>query len=210
MNLITRKNFLRALYLFALAWLAVPPVQAANDFLVNIIGTSPTQALLSYTAPTTNPCTVQVSESNNYTPLVHDVDPALFSGANLDSRANSVTSATQRIFLAGKRAIELASDGRKYSRALQQGTLHYFQITCGSKVASGSFTTKTAPFGATYHDLLPMNADGTYNFPDTSKTDRNEQIVDSQTGVLMKHVNLPADNSVNSTPWPTAGGFGRF
>jgi len=41
---------------------------------VTVITTN-TQALLSYSAPNNNACTVKVSESASFTPLVHDVNP---------------------------------------------------------------------------------------------------------------------------------------
>ena len=124
-------------------------------------------------------------------------------------RPGALTSGTARIFLIGTRKVELALDGQKYSRALQQGTLHYYRVTCGTSVASGTFTTKILPFGATYQDLMPMNPDGTYNFPSTPLT-RNYHIVDPQTGVLLNRVTLPADNVGFYPPWTSSGGFGSF
>ena len=65
-----------------------------------------TQAILAYRAPDTNPCSVEVSESQSYRPLAHDVDPALFAGSNLDSRPEATVSGLQRVFVAGKRRAE--------------------------------------------------------------------------------------------------------
>ena len=176
---------------------------------VTVNSTSPTQAILSYAAASTDACTVEVSESSSYTPLVHDVDGNLFPGANLDSRAGTLISGTYRILLVGTRSIQTASDSSNYSRALQQNTLHYYRVTCNGQVTTGTFTTKILPFGATYQDLMPLNVDGTYNFPTTSATNRSEVIVDSQTGVILKRINLPSDNGPNSAPFPTYAGFGE-
>src|SRR5438309_2003532 len=51
---------------------------------VSVAGVTNTQAILTWTAPDAQPCTVQISESANLTPLVHDVDSAIFPGSNLD------------------------------------------------------------------------------------------------------------------------------
>lgn len=181
----------------------------ANSLTVSVYPASPTQAIISYVAPDSAACVVEVSESGSYSPLVHDVDGSLFPGANLDSRAGTLTAGGRRIFLAGTRTIQTAANTNKYSRALQQNTLHYYRVTCGSQVITGTFTTKILPFGATYQDLPPTNPDGTYNYPSYSNTDRTEKIVDSQTGVLLQRVSLPSDNTYNSAPWSTAGGFGE-
>src|SRR5690242_15405440 len=92
---------------------------------VTVSATSPTQAILSYVAPDSQACTVEVSESATYTPLVHDVDPAIFAGGNLDSRTpGALSSGTSRVFLVGARIIGRSSfpaggDFPLYSRALQ-------------------------------------------------------------------------------------------
>ncbi len=172
--------------------------------------TSPTQAVLAYRAPDSNPCGIEVSESPTYYPLVHDVNSILFPGSNLDSRAGALSAGLTRIVVVGARVNAVAADGRTYSRALQQNTVHYYRITCSSQTAAGTFTTKVLPFGATYQDLLPLKGDGTYNWPSTSATDRTETIVDSQTGVLIRRVNLPSDNAPSSAPFPQSGGFDIF
>src|SRR5262245_50251670 len=62
-----------------------------------------TQIVLSYTAPDSNPCTIEASESPTYAPPVNDLNPALFAGANVDNRTGSLTSSTSRIVVIGKR-----------------------------------------------------------------------------------------------------------
>src|ERR1035438_6769106 len=106
---------------------------------LQVRGVTSTQAILAYRAPDTNPCSVEVSESPSYSPLAHDVDPALFAGSNLDNRPDTTASGPQRVFVAGKRRAEKAANGRWYSRALQSFTTHYFRITCSASQATGTF-----------------------------------------------------------------------
>ena len=80
-----------------------PPVS------VTVTGTTATQAILSYTAPDSSACSVKVSTSGSYFPLVYDVDPSIFSGSNLDSRAGSISIGLARIFVAGTRTVQAAS-----------------------------------------------------------------------------------------------------
>ncbi len=84
-----------------------------------------TQAVIRYIAPNQSACSVQISESSSLTPLVHDVDPVLFPGSNLDTRVGTTTNptSTERVFVAGKRDAETASDGKRYSRALNAAFL---------------------------------------------------------------------------------------
>ena len=63
-----------------------PRVARGNAFHVSVVGTTNTQAVLSYSAPNASACTVKVSQQPSFTALVHDVDPALFPGADQDTR----------------------------------------------------------------------------------------------------------------------------
>ena len=133
----------KGLILFSFPLLALAPgVLAQSVITPRVVGTTSTQAVISYTAPDTNACTIVVSESPTLSPVVHDVDATLFTGANLDSRQADLNNGQQRIFVAGKRQSDLALNGKLYSRALQVSTQHYFQVTCGASVASGSFATR--------------------------------------------------------------------
>lgn len=178
--------------LVLLLWLSSPIFGAITN--VRVPRSTATQAVLAYTAPDGGPCSLKVSESDDfgggYAP-VHDVDPALFEGSDLDSRAGNVTSGRERIFVVGKRAAEWAADGRMYSRALQANTLHYVQITCGTATGTASFTTANIPLGSTYSDPAPpdtanlsYSASGRYAYP--TVTGISDSIIDPQTGVLMR------------------------
>src|SRR4051794_11149556 len=108
-----------------LAVIAMSPAVLAAQ--IHILGVTSPQAIFEYTAPDNNPCTIQASESASYSPLVNDVNPALFRASNTDQRTGSVTSGTHRVFVLGKRSVETAADSRNYSRALQANTLHYIR-----------------------------------------------------------------------------------
>jgi hypothetical protein len=185
-------------------------ILAQGTFSVTVVSTTATQAVLSFTAPDTNACTVEVSESAGYSPVVHDVDNALFSGSNLDSRSSGVGAGTiNRVIVVGKRAAEKAGDNKFYSRALQAYTAHYFRITCGSSVGTGTFTTSNIPLGNNYPETLPGDPlnPGAYAYPTLSGTDRTQQIIDPQTGLLIKPMTLPSDNLDSGHVNFTAAGF---
>jgi uncharacterized protein (TIGR03437 family) len=166
---------------------------------ITVVGKSATQAVLSYTAPDNNACRVEVSESSSYAPLVHDVDPALFAGSDSDQRSGSVISGTKRTVVVGKRISETALDNKIYSRALQARTPHYARITCGSSVATATFTTSNIPFGTTYMDLPPVNS---------PTLQPGVPMVDEQTGALVK-IAAPASNHYYSLI-PSLGSSGQY
>lgn len=155
-----------------------------------------TQAVLSYNAPNTNPCTVEVSESNTYSPLVHDVDETLFPGSSADTRSASVITGTARQVVLGARLTQQASDTLYYSRALQANTTHYYRITCGTETSTGSFATASIPLTSTYQDIPQMDpaSPGDTIMP-TLIEDRTQTIVDPHTGALIRRVSLPEDTN---------------
>ncbi|MDQ6664814.1 MAG: hypothetical protein M3Z23_10510, partial [Acidobacteriota bacterium] len=160
-------------------------------------GATSTRAIVSYTAPDSGACSIKVSENSSYAPLVYDVDPMKFAGANLDNRADNVNSGRKRNFVIGKRAVETASDNKRYSRALQANTVHYFRLICPSTgdIATGQFQTQNILLGQTYADALPVdkNNPGDYAWPSLSYSDRAESFVDPLTGALIRRLTLPQD-----------------
>jgi hypothetical protein len=178
---------------------------------VTVSAVTSTQALLTYTAPSDSACTVQVSHSNTLSPLVHDVDATIFSGANSDGRAGNIAIGTSRQFVIGQRTAQQGSSSYFYSRALQADTTHYYQIACGGATASGTFTTGNIPLGQTFNEDVPANpaatstpyfvSGGQYAWPDfTSWTDRTETVIDPQTGLLLQRVTMPGDQITLNVP----------
>jgi len=209
-----------------LAFLLALPV-AAQISNVTVTGITNTQAVLQYTAPDTSACTVEVSVSPTYTPLVHDVDPALFAGSNLDNRPGSIAATPARSFVVGTRDAEQGLNGQWYSRALQAYTPHYYRITCGASSATGAFTTANIALGNTYNEpQMPDPAvtasfntngyaySGRYaapmflNWSSTSPaTARTEQVIDPQTGLVIKRMTMPMDmGNLNTNAFVSASG----
>jgi hypothetical protein len=168
---------------------------------VRVIGSTATQAIISYTAPDQNPCTIQVSENSSLAPLVHDVDPGIFAGADKDGRPGNIGSGQARLAVIGKRSAELATAGpyagaRHFSRALQAYTAHFGQIACGSDTATFTFTTTNIPVGNTYGDpwLQDPAHPGDQPWPEAVGGLTPESFVDPLTGVLLQRIGLRGQN----------------
>jgi Divergent InlB B-repeat domain len=188
---------------------------AQSSLDLTVVGTTPTQAVLQYTAPSTAACTVEASESPTYLPVVHDVDAILFPQANLDTRTGNLHSGQMRVVVIGKRSSETASDRNTYSRALQTNTQHYFRVNCNGLMAIATATTANIPAGATYNDGPQTDQDlpGQWKMP-TRFEDRSQTTVDPQTGALLHQVSLDAESGRSSGygyagMFLTYGGFNR-
>src|SRR3954453_16912562 len=131
---------MKPLLLFVLA-----PVLPCLAAITNVQFTdaTPREVVLRYVAPTPAAFTIAVSGSPSYAPLVNDVNTTLFAGSNSDFRNGA--QGRERTFVigaAGKgiKYAPVALNNVKTSRALQASTLHYYRLTCGSDVATGTFT----------------------------------------------------------------------
>lgn len=157
---------------------------------VNVQGTTSTQAIISYTAPTTAACTVEVSRAPGYTPLVEDVNGTFYPGADSDNRPGNIYQGRSRIVVIGNRgaaAIAEAADGHKRSRALRADTEHYFRITCGGDTATGTFRTGNIPVGDTRGEALAVSSTNLWEYDGvTANAAVLPEFADPFTGALTK------------------------
>ncbi|MFN0169846.1 MAG: hypothetical protein ACKV22_25770 [Bryobacteraceae bacterium] len=206
------------LILWTLALLILGTAHAAVTN-IRVLGVTNTQAVIQYTAPDMSACTLAVSESASYSPVVHDVNGTYFTGDDLDSRTGALTRGRERTVVIGKRSIERATSGVAYSRALQTATTHYYRISCGSDMATGTFSTATIPFGDTHGDpFIPDQLIPGEPMRITPVWERNSTWIDPHTGALHKAMMQPQDNGLyqnfldlafssvlESTNWTDAG-----
>jgi hypothetical protein len=197
-----------AMWLSALAT-ALPAAAAITN--VRVVDTTPMQAVIAYTASDTAACSMEVSESATYSPVVRDVDGTKLRGAALDSRTGNLSQGRSRVFVVGKRAAEKALDGRFYSRALQAYTLHYYRITCGSDTSTGTFRTANIPLGNTYPEPYPVDPGnpGQYAWPNQHFDQQQENFVDPTTGALI-HRMTGLGSLLRSSPFGPLGNLGAF
>jgi len=191
---------------------------------VSVTGVTNTQAVIRYTAPDLNSCTVEVSEASTYAPPVNDVNTALFSGAGSDGREEAWKAGLERVFVAGKRVVGKAANGRRYSRALKANTRHYFRISCGTDTATGAFTTANIPWGNSATDSFSAinepGLEGYYNFPSFNYADRQESVVDPLTGADIRKLTSGKDShttfssraaaACSGTQWTLSGCTGTY
>jgi hypothetical protein len=161
--------------------------------MLQVTGTSATQAVLHYQAPDGNPCQVQISPNASMTPLAEDVDPQLFIAANQDIRAGSAFNSTDRVFVAGKRRSDVALDGRRHSRALQAFTPYYVSVVCNGIAATTQFATVNPPLGNNYPEPPPFDprAFGNYAWPSIDWNDQSKTYIDPLTGIALKRATGP-------------------
>jgi len=165
-----------------------------------VLGTTATQALIAYTAPDGNACTIQVSQSAGLTPPALDVDPGTFANSNSDlSRPSTVTSGLSRMVVLGQRTAQYATAGtysgvRHYSRALEAYKPYYGKITCPSTgdTQTFTFTTGNIPLGQTYGDpwLSDTSHPGDQPWPEWLGGLTPESFIDPLTGVNEYRIGL--------------------
>jgi hypothetical protein len=181
--------------LILLPGLGLPCAAAVDN--VRVTGTTPTQAVITFQVPDPSNCLVLVSTDSQFTNQVNDTNVALFPGSQNCNRASSAVDGNQVTFVAGLRTSKKSAlDGKFYSLALECNTTHYFKIISqGVDIATGSFTTKNPPLGATYPEPAPYDPQGfgNYAWPNIDWSDKSKTYVDPQTGVLLKRMTGPGD-----------------
>jgi hypothetical protein len=186
------------------------PASAQNS--VRVYGVTSTQALLNYDAPDQSPCTIEVSESPTYLPLVADLDPLLFPGADSDAERNILPAGTSRLVPIGLRIAAQARDGKWHSRALGAETQHYVQVNCGDTPIGATMFTTTTPEGFA-PEPLPTDPNGWGNlaYPEFDFTDTTKPVIDPRTGLKIYTADPQAwsmSSAVTIPPNWYAGGTG--
>ena len=165
----------------------------------SVVSTSATQALIAYTAPDANACTIQVSTSASLTPLALDVDPGTFANSNSDlSRSSTVINGLSRRVVVGQRTVQYATSGpyagvRHFSRSLALNTPYFGQITCPSTgdTLPFTFTTTNIPLGQVYGDpWLTDSNPGDQPFPEALAGLTPESFNDPETGANTVRVSM--------------------
>jgi hypothetical protein len=162
---------------------------------VSVTGTTATQAIVTYTAPDANACTIQVSQNSSLSPLIPDVDPTIFSAANNDlARPSTLTYGLSRTVVIGQRTAQLATasganTARHYSRALQAATPHFGLISCAS-------TGDTAPFSFITTTIMPGNTYGEPWFGDPANPGQTPFPVSDHGATFQAEWNDPSTGSL--------------
>ncbi len=191
----------------------LPALMWAQPTNVQVRGTTPTQAIVQYTAPDTAACTVLVSELPALTPVVNDTNTSLFAGITADTyqydlSANGLANENRAVSGTGVAGVRVITIGQRvtkangkflYSLALRADADHYGSITCTGGAVSFSFRTK-ATTGITPKNI-PYNSSGHGNFgvPDFDWTDKTKPVIDPQTGVAIYRVSDPQETGFINT-----------
>ena len=183
--------------------LAVPAFATVTN--ITVVKTTPTQAVISYTAPDGNYCTIEVSEEADYSPVAFDVDGSKFTNRNRDlNRADTLVSSgsgtdRDRVIIVGHRGRKRVSATEVVSLALANSTEHFFRLGCGAShndYGTGTFTTVIPPLGNQAGDDFIQedpDAPGEYLDLSLSYSDRTQRLVDPYTGNIIKRFSMPGD-----------------
>ena len=135
--------------------------QGAGITNIRQTGSTPREVILSYVVSSPTNCTIEVSESPTYAPLVNDVNTALFASSNSDFRNGP--QGRNRTFVIGAGGIgmdyaSIALDNYRRSRALQVNTDHFYRLTCGTDIVTGIVRTANLASGDTYpKPIVPVD-----------------------------------------------------
>lgn len=181
---------------------SLTPLLASTNVPITVIGTTNTQALISYIAPDSGACTVAASPTNStLVPEVYDLDTSLFTNANSDIlRSDNLQIGLQRFTLIGRRGESTASNGLAYSLAIAAGQAYTGSVSCdsGAYIGSFAFTTDTIRLGNAAPDIIPYDSNQWmgWGWPTINYTTPTN-IVDPLTGVILARWTSPSDEVGN-------------
>lgn len=133
------------LFLFTLPLLAQP----AN---LVVQGVTSQQAIIAYTSPDANACTLSTVDNSGHNVIVFDTNGTYFPGANVDlSRPSTSTwnNGLVRQIVVGHRASAVDPSGNVDSLSLQNNASITETITCTGGSASITFSMRPQPAGRT-------------------------------------------------------------
>ncbi len=181
--------------IWAAAAASAPSLPAAGN--LRVLGATQTQAIVAFEKPQGGTVTIEVSESPAFASMVRDVDATLFPGANQDTeRPGCIATGSSVTCVIGKRTVEMAADGKAYSRALRAATTHYFRVTWpDASQETVTQSTRDPILGSPPHDAWPMDPanKGKVLWPTQPLTDRNAEVIDPFTGIALRPFGLPTD-----------------
>lgn len=150
---------------------------------VEVIGATQTQAAIAI-RNYSGACTLELSESPTFSPVVPDVDPFTYGGSNVDtSRLDTLT------WQDGTRVVTLGH--QTDDRALAAATTYYLRVSnCGGTVST-SLSTPTLGTASTMQWPVPTNPNKWANLGYPSIDLLNPKTyVDPITGVKLRPLNL--------------------
>ena len=117
--------------------------------------------------------------------LIDDLNPTLYPGSNLDTRAGNIGGqGRSKAWVIGQRTASVASDSNRYTRALQTNSRHHYTITSGAATFDGEFTTKNLPLGDTHNEGPPTDPQtpNAYAYPTQQPGNQAQTLLDPKTG----------------------------
>jgi hypothetical protein len=166
--------------------------------------------------------TAGTAAAGNVGVLADDVNPALFSGADQDSRPGNITAGQMpaagqspspaasagrtRTFVVGLRTAQFASDGQRHSRALQTNARHHFTLTCGTQSFDQEFRTQNIPLGDTHNEAPPIDRanPGQYAYPGIQWSNSSQTLIDPLTGLRSFRATSPVGTPSTTQNFVTA------
>ncbi len=140
---------------------------------IDIAGSTSTQMLGCYTAPSASACTLTSS------PALLDLDATKFTNADQDlSRSTTVANGLRRCVAFGNSSVQTGSDAVRYSRAAYAETAYQLTATCGATVLTGTAVTQSPTMGAVprkwagWPSINPASQSTTYADPTTGTSFR--------------------------------------